>query len=259
MAKFKFVLIVSLALAWRFSSAFCQKISDESTALATHSYQKAGFPYSYSEYMQEYLRLPSGVGLLEELPRILVAVQFSEKGKVSKLKVLNNGHKKIFEQEAVRFLNTLPLVEAAMCNDKPITSQDTLTVDFTIFYGNTMASASGLAEPTHSELVTDNYIYALVEQAPTSPYDMQQYIKANLKYPTAEWSAKQDGIAYVACVVEKDGALTNVVLEKTQNLTSEMSKEAIRVVKSLPKIHPARSNGVVVRSRYIIPVRFSVD
>jgi protein TonB len=40
-------------------------------------------------------------------------------------------------------------------------------------------------------------------------------------------------------------------------LSPELDREAVRVVKLMPKWNPGRLNGVPVRVKYIIPVRFN--
>ena len=41
-----------------------------------------------------------------------------------------------------------------------------------------------------------------------------------------------------------------------RSISPELDKEAIRVVKSMPKWNPAKQNGKVVKMKYVVPVKF---
>ena len=55
-------------------------------------------------------------------------------------------------------------------------------------------------------------------------------------------------------IVEKDGNLTDVKVVKS--LDPSFDKEAVRVVKSMPKWEPGMWNGKPARVKYCIPIRF---
>jgi hypothetical protein len=65
--------------------------------------------------------------------------------------------------------------------------------------------------------------------------------------------------SYVKMVVEKDGMLSNIQIARGANNCPECDKEALRVVKSMPKFTPGINNGRAVRSYFIIPVKFDFD
>ena len=58
----------------------------------------------------------------------------------------------------------------------------------------------------------------------------------------------------VSFIVETDGAITNVKMYKGDNSCYECNKEAIRVVKKMPKWLPGKNNGTPVRVSYILPI-----
>lgn len=61
----------------------------------------------------------------------------------------------------------------------------------------------------------------------------------------------------VSFVVERDGSLSNVKV--IRSVEEHLDKEAIRIVKSMPKWIPARQNGKVVRCKYTVPVVFCLQ
>ena len=64
------------------------------------------------------------------------------------------------------------------------------------------------------------------------------------------------GTVYVSYVVEKNGAVSNVEIMRGIPGGSAMNEEAKRVVSGFPVHTPGRENGVPVRSKCVIPVKF---
>ena len=65
------------------------------------------------------------------------------------------------------------------------------------------------------------------------------------------------GRVTVSFIVEKDGRVSNVrLLRSVQPL---LDKEAVRVVKSMPKWSPGKQNGKPVRVRFNLPVMFKLN
>ena len=62
------------------------------------------------------------------------------------------------------------------------------------------------------------------------------------------------GRVIVSFVVEKDGRVTEVRVVK--GLSSDVDKEAVRVVSASPKWHPGIQNGKPVRVAYTLPIQF---
>ena len=58
-------------------------------------------------------------------------------------------------------------------------------------------------------------------------------------------------------VVDKDGSITDVKV--VRSLDPMLDKEAVRLVKSMPKWTPGKLNGSPVRVKYILPLSFSLE
>ena len=83
---------------------------------------------------------------------------------------------------------------------------------------------------------------------------LMDYLKYTVKYPVV---AEENGIqGRVICifVVEKDGTVSNVKVIKS--VDPSLDKEALRVLKSMPKWKPGKQNGKPVRVQYTVPVTF---
>ena len=84
--------------------------------------------------------------------------------------------------------------------------------------------------------------------------ELMHFLSKNLKYP--EQSAKNSiqGRVVVSFIVEKDGRLTNIQVEKS--VAPELDAEAVRVISAMPKWSPGKQKDKKVRARVNQPVIF---
>lgn len=61
----------------------------------------------------------------------------------------------------------------------------------------------------------------------------------------------------ISFVVEDDGSISHVKVAKSAE--PALDREAMRVVKSMPKWIPGKQNGKCVRVRYSVPVVFRLE
>lgn len=84
---------------------------------------------------------------------------------------------------------------------------------------------------------------------------MNLYLSKMIQIPAlAQESTNQK--CYIKMVVEKDGMLSNIQVARGVKNCPECDKEALRVVKSMPKFTPGINNGRAVRSYFVFPVKF---
>ncbi len=65
------------------------------------------------------------------------------------------------------------------------------------------------------------------------------------------------GKVFVSFVVEKDGSIQNVKVEK--GVSSILDEEAMRVVRNMPKWTPAMKDGKEVRTSLTLPIVFHLS
>ena len=86
---------------------------------------------------------------------------------------------------------------------------------------------------------------------------MMQYIKDNVRYPKECQEGAATGRVIVGFTVNEDGSLSDIKVMRS--ITPKLDKEAIRVVKSMPKWNPAKQNGKAVKTKYTVPVTFRLE
>ena len=100
-------------------------------------------------------------------------------------------------------------------------------------------------------------VFDVVEQMPEFPGGaaaLMKWLSDNIKYPSI---AEENGIqGRVVCtfVVERDGSVTDI--QVARSVDPSLDKEAIRVLKKMPKWIPGKQNGSAVRVKYTVPVTF---
>ncbi|MDY4149365.1 MAG: energy transducer TonB [Paludibacteraceae bacterium] len=107
----------------------------------------------------------------------------------------------------------------------------------------------------------EEVVFVVVETMPEFPGGQQalfKYLSENVKYPVI---AQENGIqGRVICqfVVNKDGAIVDVEVVRSGGDPS-LDKEAMRVIKSMPKWNPGKQRGKAVRVKYTVPVNFRLQ
>jgi len=116
-------------------------------------------------------------------------------------------------------------------------------------------------KPAQTQTENDN-VFDVVEQMPRFPGDngdgaaLVSWIGRNLRYPPI---AEENGIkGRVICqfVVERDGSITDVSVVKS--VDPSLDKEAVRVIKAMPKWSPGMQKGEAVRVKYTLPITFNL-
>ena len=103
-------------------------------------------------------------------------------------------------------------------------------------------------------------IYSVVEQQaqfPGGEAALLAYVAKNIKYPAIAVEQEIQGTVNLRFVVEANGSIGDVQIVKS--LESHCDKEAIRVVKSLPRFIPGKQQGRPVRVWFTLPVRYSIQ
>jgi TonB family protein len=81
-----------------------------------------------------------------------------------------------------------------------------------------------------------------------------ELVSRNVVYPKKAIRKGIQGSVLVSFIIEKDGYVSNVKVESS--VDPELDAEAVRVIKMMPRMEPAKISGKPVRIRYAIPINF---
>jgi TonB family C-terminal domain len=93
-------------------------------------------------------------------------------------------------------------------------------------------------------------------QFPGGSTEMYKYIYDNLKYPVVDQEMGIQGKVTVRFVVTKTGDISGVELLK--GISPTCDKEAMRVIKGMPKWIPGKQNGTPVAVYFTIPITYKL-
>jgi TonB family protein len=153
----------------------------------------------------------------------------------------------------------------AVCLMMGITSCD-LTQQEDEIEGPTQVEAKKSMGPTNimarvSDLGKDGKeIFDVTEVQPNPPGGMEgwnDYLKANVTYPTEAKSNGIEGTVIVVFVVNSDGSVSNA--EILRGIGGGADEEALRVVQNSPNWEPAMQKDQVVNCRMRLPIRFKLS
>jgi protein TonB len=83
-----------------------------------------------------------------------------------------------------------------------------------------------------------------------------KWLTRNLRYPPMAQRQRIEGKVVVSFIVNKDGSIANVKLEKSAD--PDLDREALRVIRMMPKWKPGIENNKPCRTMFAIPVVFKL-
>ena len=121
------------------------------------------------------------------------------------------------------------------------------------------AAQTAQSTATKEDVSADNTVRDVVEQMPSFPGGteaMMSYVSRSIKYPTVAEENGIQGLVTVSFVVEKDGSISGAKV--IRSVDPSLDKEALRIIRSMPRWTPGKQDGKPVRVKYTIPVRFKL-
>jgi protein TonB len=85
-----------------------------------------------------------------------------------------------------------------------------------------------------------------------------KFLRDNIQYPRISRENNSQGKALVAFVVNTDGSIQDIEVFRSSS-DVYLDREAVRVVKAMPKWNPGKQAGKAVRVRFILPVTFRLQ
>ncbi|WP_372645583.1 energy transducer TonB [Ancylomarina sp.] len=115
-----------------------------------------------------------------------------------------------------------------------------------------------VVEETEEE--DEQQVFVIVEDMPEFPggdIELQKWINRSVKYPVIAQENGITGRVYVGFVVNKVGQVENVKIMR--GVDPSLDKEALRVIKMMPKWKPGKQRGKAVKVSYTVPINFQLQ
>ena len=196
-----------------------------------------------------------------------------KEAKVEKKEIIKQEPEKVVEQVKSSVKFTAPIIK----KDSEVKEEDEIKLDevqksdkavgaFTVegndeVGGAVLKAKEDIAAPEPPKhVVEETKIFTVVEQMPMYPGGdaaLMGYLRDNIKYPTVAAENGVQGRVVVGFVVERDGSITDVNI--LRGVDPSLDREAMRVVKGMPRWTPGKQNGSAVRVKYQVPVTFRLQ
>ena len=196
-----------------------------------------------------------------------------KEAKVEKKEIIKQEPEKVVEQVKSSVKFTAPIIK----KDSEVKEEDEIKLDevqksdkavgaFTVegndeVGGAVLKAKEDIAAPEPPKhVVEETKIFTVVEQMPMYPGGdgaLMGYLRDNIHYPTVAAENGVQGRVVVGFVVERDGSITDVKI--LRGVDPSLDREAMRVVKNMPKWTPGKQNGSAVRVKYQVPVSFRLQ
>ncbi len=170
-------------------------------------------------------------------------------------------------KSSIKFTPPVIKKDEEVAEDQEMKTQDELTqskvnISIADVQGNDEENGQDIADfrEAVAEVVEEKEeVYVAVEQMPQYPggqTELLRYIAENLKYPSIAQENGIQGRVVLRFVVTKNGTVGEV--QVLRSLDPACDKEAVRVVKSIPKWIPGKQNGNNVAVWFTLPVTFKL-
>ena len=209
--------------------------------------------------------------------QVVVPIDYSEEADEPKQDFLEEEKPEVLPEEEV--LNTIQVTELQIVEDDQVRPEDEIITQEEIIASTAAVGATNFDQGTNDLNVTNTHpsdvvivepkpvlddkpeeIFHSVEQMPQFPGGdaaLMKYLASHINYPPMAAENNVQGKVILQFVVGKDGRVGEVLVARS--VDKDLDKEAMRVVKSLPKFTPGRQNGRPVSVWYTLPVQFKLQ
>jgi periplasmic protein TonB len=171
-------------------------------------------------------------------------------------------------KSSIKFTAPIIKKDEEVSEEDEIKSQDQLmkntsTISIADVKGNDEINGKDIADiqaiSNEPEKKDVEQVYTYVEQPPSFPggeAELANYLIENIKYPQEARETGVQGKVYLSFIVGKNGDITDVKVVRSLHYLCD--KEAMRVVKSMPRWTPGKQNGHNVTVQFTLPVVFQL-
>jgi len=112
-------------------------------------------------------------------------------------------------------------------------------------------------QSTEIDPVDLSQTYIMVEEMPEFPggvIALRKWIKSNVKYPESARREKITGRVYIGFVINREGQVEDCKV--LRSIDPALDREALNVIKSMPRWKPGKQKGESVKVSYTFPINF---
>lgn len=124
-----------------------------------------------------------------------------------------------------------------------------------VFISPQQIYAKGMTNPSN-KAKTEHVIADRQPSFPGGNEALNDFLQNNIKYPVEAEEKGIEGRVILSFIVNKDGSISGIHV--VRGVHPLLDKEAIRVLKLMPRWIPGRKNGRATQERYTAPFTFNL-
>lgn len=210
------------------------------------------------EFLKTNVKYPESAAKNGIEGRVSCSFIVGKDGLVSGAEVIR-GIDPALNEEALRVIYSMPAWKPGKQRGKAVNVRYTVPVTFRLT-GNKKKTSSRIARRQVKGIDTSGRVFTVVQHMPEFPggqTSLLKYLASRIKYPVI---AQENGIqGRVSCsfTVDTDGSLKDI--QVIRGIDPSLDKEAVRVIREMPKWKPGVQNDMAVAVKYTVPVTFRLQ
>ena len=230
---------------------------DKSLEQIINDYQKSAPANINGTVCMDYLVLPNGLigetRIVSTSPADDENLEYEGRMFVTRLPMFSPG---ILNGEKVRtWMRTI--LKFGKVSDKATETKEGAIAAFDVT-GDGKYTAERLRKTPSKKI--EKEVQQVIEQMPEFPgglRSLMEFLSLNVVYPAECYNNGIQGKVIVCFIVEKDGSLSDIHVEKSVH--PELDKSAIMAVRAMPRWYPAKITGnKQVRVKFSVPISFKL-
>ena len=200
---------------------------------------------SLFRYLSQNIRYPEVSKTQKEEGRAIVQFVITKTGAVDSVKVVKSSGYTALDAEALRVVESMPKWIPGKKFGKAVNMKYTIPVNFKL---------------PENKPAEEKRVFTKLERQPEFPGGKEallKFLKDNVQYPKDAQRNSEEGRSVVSFIVNKDGSISDVKVVKSSGSPS-LDEEAVRVLSSMPDWKPGLQEGRPVKTKYTVPVTFSL-
>lgn len=222
------------------------------------------------KWLSNNIQYPKSAKIKGVQGRVIVKFVVKKDGTIDDAKVVRSVDP-LLDKEALRVVKAMPQWTPGKHSGKTVAAYRTLPISFTLQEQSAMAdnktaaqtdAESQITKPKKdSEIVKEKPLeLEVVDVMPSFPggdAELFKWLSKNIKYPAIAEENGVQGRVMVKFAVDKDGSIYDPKV--LRSVDPSLDKEALRVVKAMPRWIPAKKNGHPVSVYFTLPVTFQLQ
>lgn len=200
------------------------------------------------------------VGLIFISGLVLAAFTYQTNSGDSNLSDLNDGTaNNVYQQEEQKKEETPPPIETPQVNVPPPVTEDIIEEENTEEEPVTVVEVPPVVEVAEETVIVEEEVIEFPDveaEFKGGAQAMMKFIQENILYPPTSIEMNEQGKVYLSFVVEPDGTVSNVAIER--GVSKDIDAEAKRIVRAMPKWNPGEAKGKKSRTRCRLPINFQL-